>query len=110
MKKALLVVALLYSTLVRASSAGDGTLSLVHFMGNGVVIVYTNGSRSAGVPACASNQTSRFALDGTTPGGKVQVAGLLAAYAAGKTVDIIGTWDCAAYGDTESISYFHTVD
>jgi precorrin-3B methylase len=29
---------------------------------------------------------------------------------AGKRVAIFGTGDCGVYGDTESISYFHTVD
>ena len=113
MKRSLLVVSLIslvFSGAVSASSANNGVLSLMHFMSNGVVLVYTSGTRSTDLPACASSEPTRFAVDGTTAGGKVQVAGLLAAYATGKTVAIFGTGDCGVYGDTESISYFHTVD
>lgn len=104
-----LLLLALFSANALAGNAGAGTLNTVHFMGNGVVIVYTNGARS-GVPSCASNNPSRFALDGTSAGGKVQLAGPLSAYATGKRVTIIGADNCSVYGDSETISYFYTND
>jgi len=99
----------LLTTNTFAGSASTGKLSKLHFMSNGVIIVYTSGARTD-VPTCAQNQPSRFALNGTTDGGKVQVSGLLSAYATGKNVIIKGASNCNAYGDTESINYFRTVD
>jgi hypothetical protein len=78
-------------------------------MGNGVVIVYYDGGSRTGAPACAT-VNERFAVDGTTAGGKIQVAGLLTAYTGGKTVHLWGNGTCTAYGDTETINYLNTVE
>lgn len=96
---------LLLAVNARAGSADSGALSNLHFMNNGVVIVYTSGVRT-GVPTCATTQPSRFAIDASTAAGKAQLSGLLAAYVAEKTVRIFGTGSCAAYPDTETINYF----
>ena len=95
-----------YSMHLYAGSAGSGVLYNFHFMNNGVVIVYTTGTRT-GVPSCATNQPLRFAVDATTAGGKVQLSGLLSAHAAQKPVVITGRGQCDAYGDTETISYVY---
>jgi len=100
-----LLFILVVSANAHAGSAGPGTLSNVHFMGTGIVITYTSGSRT-NVPACATGQPSRFAIDATTATGKVHLSGILAAHAAGKTVRIFGTGNCSVFGDTESVSYF----
>ena len=107
MKKFLMTIAALYSSISIAGSASQGTLNTVHFMGNGVVLALTTGTRT-GVPACANTQPTRFALDASTPAGKAQLAGLLTAYSSGKQVVIIGTGTCSSWGDTESIDYFYT--
>lgn len=109
MKIISLLAALMISAATQAGSATSGTLSTVHFMSGGNVILYTSGSRSD-VPSCASTQPNRFAVNGTTEGGKVQLSGLLTAYAAGKSVVIYGTGTCSVQGDTETISYFYTND
>jgi hypothetical protein len=83
-------------------------LHTVHFLTNGIVMVYSDGNRS-GIPTCAT-QTGRFAIDSTTPGEKAQLAGLLAAYAIGKPVVILGTGGCEVYGDSETINFFYTSD
>lgn len=111
MHKALLaivvVTAFCIAARAHASVAWQGTLSDVHFMATGVVLVYTSGSR-ADIPACAAGQPTRFALDATTAAGKTQAAGLMMAYAAGKPVIIVGTGSCA-YNASESIDYFYVV-
>lgn len=93
-----------------AGSAGRGTLSLVHFIRNGVVIAYTDGAR-ADVPSCAVSQPRRFAVDATSSEGKVLLSGLLSAYALGKQVTVVGAGTCLPQQeDTEAISYFYTED
>lgn len=84
---------------------GSGTISAVHFMYNGVILFSVSAART-NVPPCATI-LQRFALNGTTPVGKLQVAGLLSAYAQGKQVVVIGTGTCPDWGDTESVSYFY---
>jgi hypothetical protein len=108
MKKLLGIFAFLCTSLSHAGSASSGALSDFNYLNTGVVIVYTSGART-GVPSCAASQPSRFVIDATTAGGKVQLAGLLTAYTSGKPVVIVGTGACGVYGDTESISYFYTV-
>jgi hypothetical protein len=103
------MLSLLSAATAYGGDAVPGDLSGLHFMWNGVVLVSTSGQRS-GVPSCASAHSARFALNATTDAGKVQLAGLLSAHAAGKQVGIIGTGNCAVYGDSESISYFHIAD
>jgi hypothetical protein len=92
-----------------ASIAWEGTLTLPHFLSNGVVLVHSAGSRT-NIPSCAASQPSRFAFDSTTPSGKAQLAGLLTAFAAERPVVIVGTDDCSVYGDSETISYFYIED
>jgi hypothetical protein len=105
---AAIAIALLAAPAAWTSIAWDGTLTNPHFMQNGVVLVYTSGNRPS-IPACGAGQPTRFALDGSTAQGKTQVAGLLAAYAAGKQVVIVGTDTCSVYSDSETISYFYIV-
>lgn len=105
MKKILILIVLALAANAHAGTAGSGILSDVHFMNNGVVIVYTSGVR-ADVPTCASTQPDRFAIDASTEAGKAQLSGLLAAYVAEKTVRIFGMGSCAAHPDTETINYF----
>lgn len=109
MKKLLPILLLLFASNVFSGNAGLGSLSKIHFLSNGVIIVYSNGTRT-GAPDCAANHTSRFAIDGSTDGGKVQVSGILAMYASGKPVMIYGANHCNVHGDTETINYFRTND
>ena len=109
MKKILRLAILLASVNSYAGSADPGNLSNVHFMSDGVVLAYINGNRSD-VPSCAVNQPLRFALSTASSGGKVQLAGLLTAYSSGKKIRIIGTGNCSAYGDTETIEYFYLIE
>jgi hypothetical protein len=92
-----------------ASVAGQGALANPHFMADGVILVYTNGNRTGSIPACGQGQPQRFALNSTTAAGKSQLAGLLAAHAAGKEVIIVGTGDCSVYSDSETINYFYMI-
>jgi hypothetical protein len=105
---AIALLASLYSPLSNAGTAINSTVGWLHFMSDGLVLVYIFTGR-ADTPACAT-QPTRFAFNATTPGGKVQLAGLLTAYAAGKRVNIIGTGNCTLFADSETLSYFMTVD
>jgi hypothetical protein len=103
------VLVLGISTRALAGGAWSGALSYVHFFQNGVVLVVTSGTR-VGLPACATTQPNRFAIDVNTAGGRAQAAGLMMAYTAGKNVVIQGTGACNVYSDSESIDYFYTSD
>jgi hypothetical protein len=90
-----------------SSVAFQGELQDIHFMSNGVVLLTTTGTRTA-APACAT-VAGRFAFDSTTPAGRSQLAGLLAAEAADRVVTIAGKGDCSAYADSETLEYFYIV-
>lgn len=89
-----------------SSVAWQGTIYDPHFMEDGVVLVYTTGSRS-GIPSCGSGQPARFAIDTSNAQGKTQLAGLLTAFAAKQPVVIVGTGDCSVWVDSETIAYFY---
>jgi hypothetical protein len=57
-----------------------------------------------GSPTCAT-QTTRFAIDPDTPGGKAQVAAILAAQIAGRTINAVGRGVCDIWPGTESLDY-----
>jgi len=94
----------------QASIAWQGTTYMLHAMSSGVVLFYTTGTRSNDVPSCGAVQPNRFAIDSTTPGGKSQLATLLAADAAKRPIVVVGTGSCSVYGDSESVSYFYIAD
>jgi hypothetical protein len=92
--------------LLHAAHAGDAAsapLTLVRVYDNGVVLVWTPGTRT-GTPTCAT-EYSRFALDSTTAGGRSLLAILLAAHSAGRSVALRGTGACTLYGDTENLQF-----
>jgi hypothetical protein len=103
------VLLLTMSAPASASTAWQGTLAAPHFMNDGVVLVYTSGSRTD-IPSCGAGQPGRFAFDSTTAAGKSQLAGILAAFSMGRQVIIVGTGNCSVYGDSEAISYFYIYD
>ena len=108
MRLVLAVIISCASLCAHAGTAGPVKLKNLFFMPNGVVIAYTDGPRSS-PPPCAT-ESARFALDANTSAGKARLAGLLTAYTSGKSVNIWGTASCTAWGDTESIDFFSTVD
>ena len=111
MKLCLRIVACVFglaaTTAAQSSTAWEGALQDIHFMNNGVVLVTTTGNRTT--PPSCSSVAGRFAIDSTTPAGRSQLAGLLAAEAADRQVVIVGTGNCSAYGDSETIDYFYIV-
>jgi hypothetical protein len=109
MKTLAIVLLAFLPTMVQAGDALAGTLNTIHFLTNGIVLFYTDGVRS-GVPTCAAGQPHRFAVNAATAGGKVQLAGLLSAHAAGKQIRIVGSGDCTIYPDSEAVNYFYTID
>ena len=108
-KAAVAVSGMMIGSTAWASVAWQGTLSAPHFMANGIVLIYTSGSR-ANVPACGGGQPARFAFDSTTPAGKSQLAGILTAFASGKQVVVVGNDTCSAYADSETVNYFYIAD
>jgi hypothetical protein len=106
--KRTLVTTLGLLTVVTANGSETlpGTLSQPHFLASGIVVVYTDGQRSGSSP-CTS--PGRYSLNAMTPEGKIQLSGLLTAYAAGRRVGIVGSGACSSIGD-ETINYFYIED
>ncbi|AJP70586.1 hypothetical protein TS85_00185 [Sphingomonas hengshuiensis] len=88
-----------------ASYSQFGSISLIHGMPNGAMIFTHDGARTA-TPSCATGATAtRWAINATTDGGKLQASMLLSAYALNKKIVVLGTGTCSAWGDTETVDY-----
>jgi len=85
------------------AGSGGGAISQMLFMPNGAVLVYLN-SPLSGLASCSTAE--RFAVNANNDVGKAQLAGLLMAHANRRPVQIYGSGQCDAWGDTESVSYF----
>jgi hypothetical protein len=100
-------MALMLAGQVQAGTAGPGNPVNVYFMSNGVALIPMDvGQQNS--PSCAT-QGTRFAIDGSTAPGKVQIAALLTAIAMGKQIVVWGTGTCSVWGDTETVSFFQIV-
>ncbi|ASA57815.1 hypothetical protein [Vibrio gazogenes] len=102
----LLVLALLPISSM-AGNGSKGKVTLIEFMGNGVILFRHTGAHTA-IPTCVGNNfRNRWAIDAKTDAGKAQLSGLLTAYSAGKDVTVIGANSCSLWGDTETVKYFY---
>ncbi len=70
---------------------------------DGLIIVYMSGTPS-GRAACAANMPYWMIKDENSTSGKQQLAELVTAYAAGKTVNIVGMGTCTRWSDGEDIN------
>jgi hypothetical protein len=111
MKRPTLILAagMLAASTASAGTADVGSPNNPYFMTNGVVLFWTTGTR-ANIPDCGKGNASRFAVNGSTAAGKVQVAALLAAYSMGKKIAVWGTGDCEVWHDTETVNFFQMLD
>ena len=103
LKLAISILATLFASTAIAAGTGTGTFLTPYAMPGGQVIVYTS-TAPAGQPACATS--ARFAIDGTTAGGKVQNSWIEMAFAMNKLVTVIGAGTCTVQATSEDISYF----
>jgi hypothetical protein len=100
----------LAATLALCSAAAQAAEGTGHVTGmtpvnNGAVIIYTE-VYSGPTPPAACSTFHRWALDATTPGGRMMAADVTAAYLAGKPIHVLGNGQCAPiYGDTEGVSW-----
>ena len=104
---ALVVVAASISS-AYAGTSGPGNIINPYFMQNGALLVTTDASQS-GAPSCAT-VINRWAIDATTPAGKLQATAVLTAYAMGKKIAIWGTGTCSVWGDTEGVSFLQVIN
>ncbi len=87
--------------------AGAGTVTRIDVTSGGVVMFYLTSTHS-GAPAC-HNSGNRWAIDGTTNGGKAMLSVIQGAYLSGRTIAVaFGSGDCALYGGTETATYINT--
>ncbi len=80
-----------------------GTISqLTVRASDGLIILYMNGTPSDRA-TCAAHQPYWMIKDENSTSGKQQLAQLVTAYAAGRTVNIVGMGTCTRWGDGEDI-------
>jgi hypothetical protein len=110
MKKLFIAFVIAASAIFRANagSASPGIIINPYFTPTGTVLVTTDASQSA-APACAT-VPNRWAIDATTPAGKLQATAVLTAYAMGKRIAIWGTGTCSVWGDTEGVSLLQVIN
>ncbi len=114
MKKLLIVflfsgLGVFSGAVAQAGAALTGNPYNLYSMWNGALFMWTNRVHSDPT-VCGANLRSRFAIDGTTAAGKVQVAALLAAYSMGKKITIQSTETSLVWSDTETVSFFQIID
>lgn len=96
------------SSVCYAGGSSKGDITGIEFTASGKVLFGQNGTRSAPPTCVGANFSQRWAIDGTTEGGKAQLSGLLMAYASGKKITIRGADHCNVWGDTETVKDFWT--
>lgn len=81
----------------------DGKVSLVfvHVMND--VFAFGMQSTNPGFAGCATSR--RYAVSTSTQQGKNALSTILAAKAAGQTIQVVGKGTCTFLGDSEDISY-----
>jgi hypothetical protein len=91
----------------QASNADWSTIDYIFAMPNGAVMFLHAGVRTLPAAPCqAAGLQNRWAFNASTPTGQAYLATLLTAYSLHKRIQIYGTGDCSAWGDTETVSYF----
>jgi hypothetical protein len=99
------VVALLFqSSPAGASTVGGGVVTGIYVNGGGVALIDTTGTRTT-PPACS---TSYWAFSISTTTGQAMLAQLLTAMHTKSPVDLVGTANCSAWPDRETILQAHT--
>lgn len=83
-----------------ANGSGSGTINFLLGVTSGHLLFGT--TVQTGHPACA---TDGWAINASTPGGKLMASLLIAAQAAGRQVNVVGTGLCDVYDSRESVSY-----
>ena len=108
MKKVLIFfVTLFWSLSALAGEAAPGKLHTVGSAAWAVLYFNTTGAHT-GAPPCAQTTLGRFAINTSTPAGRVMAAQVFLLYAQGKMTKIYGSGTCdPAAPDSESVGIIH---
>jgi len=71
---------------------------------------FFNSSGARGSAPASATIPNRWVINTTTSQGQAMVAALLSAYMAHKRIMVVGTGNCAVWGDTETVNYFQIED
>jgi len=111
MKNIVLLIALMSFSALSSAGTGNGKIAMIqaghgYSTENVYFLITIDGVRVKS--GCAANDP-RMAINPATEAGKVMLSMLLAAKAAGQTVEVHGTSECGLMGDIESISYLRVL-
>ncbi|MGN8023195.1 hypothetical protein ACTJJ7_21025 [Phyllobacterium sp. 22229] len=92
---------------IPADATGDGSGLVQNIIANpGGSVTFSLDKPHSGGPACGSGTfKDDFAFDGNTADGKNKLAILIAAANGRKLVRVLGTGNCAVWGDRETANY-----
>jgi len=103
LRGSLAALLLAYAAPAISSSSTAGSISNITPNAAGRVFFQHSGTHTAR-PSCAT--LDRWVIDTTTAGGQALLSALLTAYSTGKQIQIDGTGNCSAWGDTETVDRF----
>ncbi len=112
-------LAILVAILCGSASAGTETGTILFGHGQygstetsaGFTFFFLEGGNKIDNPACSTaSGGQRWVFDNDWPAAKYQIATLLAAFAAGKRVTVVGSGTCLVWGDSETAIDIKIVD
>ena len=87
---------------VQAGTSAPGKIYNIITNRQGRLFFEQEGARS-GAPQCAT--FGRWVIDTATAAGQSMAATVLSAWSLGRSVQVVGTNECSAWGDTETADY-----
>jgi hypothetical protein len=114
--KAKIIFAALAATVLVSSPATASTNSAYGYVSTffgtlgGAVLFSVSGPARSGVPSCAQNFPSRWAIDASTISGQSASQLIQMAYLQHLQVYATGSGVCSIWGDTETVLYFNIGD
>ena len=85
------------------ANATSGYISQILTLTGDHSVLFNQSGSNSNVPGCGANYPSRWSIDASTAFGQSEMALILSAYALHKTVSVIGTGDCSAHADTQTV-------
>lgn len=88
---------------IASADATSGYISGILTLKGDHSVLFNQSGTNTSVPGCGTNYSQRWSIDASTSFGQSQLALILSAYALHKPVLILGTGDCSAHSDTQTV-------
>lgn len=105
--KKLLSILFVWVAMANVAFAGNSNGQVTHVMAHASEIIIFEAGSHTGKPACSTSGEG-WALSLSTNSGRAMYALILMARAQGKTINVLGTGNCSAWGDRETPVYIYS--